>query len=114
MASQGADKVAQQNEAEIKNGAFSSWVEVLSRLSERKKGFEKVKEVFGVEIDYELSEVWQKEYDRLFAEVEKLEKNDESRIDDSSAVSVDEKSEQTDEEDSEEDEEIEKEGVEDE
>lgn len=70
MASQGADKVAQQNEAEIKNGAFSSWVEVLSRLSERKKGFEKVKEVFGVEIDYDLSEVWKKEYERLFAEVE--------------------------------------------
>ena len=70
MASQGADKVAQQNEAEIKNGAFSSWVEVISRLTERKKGFEKVKEVFGVEIDYDLSEVWKKEYDRLFAEVE--------------------------------------------
>lgn len=70
MASQGADKVAQQNEAEIKNGAFSSWVEVLSRLSERKKGFEKIKEVFGVEIDYDLSEVWKKEYERLFAEVE--------------------------------------------
>ena len=111
MASQGADKVAQQNEAEIKNGAFSSWVEVLSRLSERKKGFEKVKEVFGVEIDYELSEVWQKEYDRLFAEVEEMEKNDESRIDDSSTVSVDEKSEPTDKEDIEE---IEKEGAEEE
>lgn len=71
MASQGADKVAQQNEAEVKNGAFSSWVEVLSRLAERKAGFEKVKEVFGVEIDYVLSEVWKKEYERLFAEVEK-------------------------------------------
>lgn len=71
MASQGADKVAQQNEAEVKNGAFSSWVEVLSRLSERKVGFEKVKEVFGVEIDYDLSEVWKKEYERLFAEVKK-------------------------------------------
>ena len=111
MASQGADKVAQQNEAEIKNGAFSSWVEVLSRLSERKKGFEKVKEVFRVEIDYELSEVWQKEYDRLFAEVEEMEKNDESRIDDSSAVQNNEKSEPTDKEDIEE---IEKEGVEEE
>lgn len=71
MASQGADKVAQQNEAEVKNGAFSSWVEVLSRLAERKRGFEKVKEVFGVDIDYGLSEVWKKEYERLFAEVEK-------------------------------------------
>lgn len=71
MASQGADKVAQQNEAEVKNGAFSSWVEVLSRLSERKAGFEKVKEVFGVDIDYGLSEVWKKEYERLFTEVEK-------------------------------------------
>ena len=108
MASQGADKVAQQSEAEIKNGAFSSWVEVLSRLSERKRGFEKVKEVFGVEIDYDLSEVWKKEYERLFAEVEK---NDESRIDDSSTVSVDEKSEPTDKEDNEE---IKKEGVEEE
>ena len=107
MASQGADKVAQQNEAEIKNGAFSSWVEVLSRLTERKTGFEKVKEVFGVDINYELSEVWQKEYDRLFAEVEKMEKND-----DSSAVSSDEKSEPTDKEDIEDDDEIEKEGVE--
>lgn len=105
MASQGADKVAQQNEAEVKNGAFSSWVEVLSRLAERKVGFEKVKEVFGVEINYELSEVWQKEYDRLFAEVEELEKKDESGNDDSSTVPVDEESEQADKEDSKEDEE---------
>ena len=111
MASQGADKVAQQNEAEIKNGAFSSWVEVLSRLSERKKGFEKVKEVFEVEIDYELSEVWKKEYDRLFAEVEEMEKEDESGNDASSTVSDDEESEPTDKEDIEE---IEKEGDEEE
>lgn len=99
MASQGADKVAQQNESEVKNGAFSSWVEVLSRLAERKTGFEKVKEVFGVEIDYELSEVWQKEYDRLFAEVEQLEKNDDMGEEDRPSVSVDEESEQTDKED---------------
>lgn len=102
MASQGADKVAQQNEAEIKNGAFSSWVEVLSRLSERKAGFEKVKEVFGVEIDYGLSEVWQKEYDRLFAEVEKLEKVDVAGTDDTSTVPTDEESEPADKEDIEE------------
>lgn len=94
MASQGADKVAQQNEAEIKNGAFSSWVEVLSRLAERKTGFEKVKEVFGVDINYELSEVWQKEYDRLFAEVEKIEKDDEPGTDDLSTV-TDEEVEET-------------------
>ena len=111
MASQGADKVAQQNEAEIKNGAFSSWGEVLSRLSERKKGFEKIKEVFGVEIDYDLSEVWKKEYERLFAEVEEMEKVDESGIDDSSTVPDDEEIEPTDKEDIEE---IEKEGVEEE
>lgn len=102
MASQGADKVAQQNEAEIKNGAFSSWVEVLSRLSERKKGFEKVKEVFGIEIDYELSEVWKKEYDRLFAEVEELEKDNEDGNIDTSTVPNDEESEETDKEDFEE------------
>ena len=99
MASQGADKVAQQNDAEIKNGAFSSWVEVLSRLSERKIGFEKVKEVFGVDINYDLSEVWKKEYDRLFAEVEEIEKGNEDGIDDTSEVPVDEESEQTDKED---------------
>ena len=86
-------------------------MEVLSRLSERKKGFEKVKEVFEVEIDYELSEVWKKEYDRLFAEVEEMEKVDESGIDDTSTVPVDEKSEPTDKEDIEE---MEKEGVEEE
>lgn len=102
MASQGADKVAQQNEAEVKNGAFSSWVEVLSRLAERKAGFEKVKEVFGVEIKYDLSEVWQKEYDRLFAEVEELEKENESGMDDSSTVPDDVESEETDKEDIEE------------
>lgn len=111
MASQGADKVAQQNEAEIKNGAFSSWVEVLSRLSERKAGFEKVKEVFGVEIDYGLSEVWQKEYNRLFAEVEELEKEDDVGTDDTSTVPNDEKSESSDKEDIEE---TEKEGDEEE
>ena len=109
MASQGADKVAQQNEAEIKNGAFSSWVEVLSRLSERKTGFEKVKEVFGVDIDYGLSEVWQKEYDRLFAEVEELEKEDDVGTDDTSTVPNDEKSKSSDKEDIEE---TEKEGEE--
>lgn len=102
MASQGADKVAQQNEAEIKNGSFSSWVEVLSRLSERKAGFEKVKEKFGVDFDYELSEVWQKEYDRLFAEVEELEKEVEDGLDDTSTVPTDEESEPTDKEDIEE------------
>ena len=102
MASQGADKVAQQNDAEVKNGAFSSWVEVLSRLAERKAGFEKVKEVFGVEINYELSEVWQKEYDRLFTEVEELEKNDDMGDEDRRAVSVDEEIEETDKEDIEE------------
>lgn len=98
MASQGADKVAQQNEAEVKNGAFSSWVEVLSRLSERQTGFEKVKEKFGVEIDYVLSEVWQKEYDRLFAEVEELEKEDDAGTDDASTVPDDEESEPTEKE----------------
>lgn len=102
MASQGADKVAQQNEAEIKNGAFSSWIEVLSRLEERKTGFEKVKEVFGVEIDYGLSEVWQKEYDRLFTEVEELEKVDVPGTDDTSTVPNDEKSKSSDKEDIEE------------
>ena len=111
MASQGADKVAQQNDAEIKNGAFSSWVEVLSRLSERKTGFEKVKEVFGVDINYDLSEVWKKEYDRLFAEVEEIEKNDEDGNIDTSTVPDDEESEQTDKEDFEE---TEKEGDEEE
>lgn len=105
MASQGADKVAQQNEAEVKNGAFSSWVEVLSRLSERKAGFEKVKEVFGVDIDYDLSEVWKKEYERLFAEVEK---DNEERIDLSQDVSEGSESEETVTEDIEE---TEKEGV---
>ena len=86
-------------------------MEVLRRLSERKRGFEKVKEVFGVEIDYELSEVWKKEYDRLFAEVEEMEKEDESGNDDSSTVSDDEESEPTVKEDIEE---IEKEGAEEE
>ena len=104
MASQGADKVAQQNDAEIKNGAFSSWVEVLSRLSERKIGFEKVKEVFGVDINYDLSEVWKKEYDRLFAEVEELEKDNEDGNIDTSTVPNDEESEEAIEEDIEEEE----------
>ena len=99
MASQGADKVAQQNDAEIKNGAFSSWVEVLSRLSERKTGFEKVKEVFGVDINYDLSEVWKKEYDRLFAEVEEIEKNDKEGNIDSSTVPNNEESEEANKED---------------
>ena len=111
MASQGADKVAQQNDAEIKNGAFSSWVEVLSRLSERKTGFEKVKEVFGVDINYDLSEVWKKEYERLFAEVEEIEKNDEEGNIDTSTVPNDEESKETDKEDFEK---TEKEGVEEE
>ena len=82
-----------------------------NHITKKKKGFENIKEVFGVDIDYELSEVWKKEYDRLFSEVEKLEKNDEYRIDDSSTIPDDEKSEPTDKEDIEE---TEKEGVEEE
>ena len=67
--------------------------------------------MFGVDINYDLSEVWKKEYDRLFAEVEEIEKGNEDGIDDTSEVPVDEESEQTDKEDFEE---TEKEGDEEE
>lgn len=79
MASQGGDKVAQQNEAEIKNGAFSSWVEITNRLKERQKGFKQVKEKFNLDIPYSLSNVWQKEYDRLFVNVSRETEQEEPK-----------------------------------
>lgn len=71
MTTQGADKIAQQTVAEINNGAWSSWVEVLSRLHERIKGFEKCNEIFGTDFSCALSETWQNEYNRLFSENQK-------------------------------------------
>ena len=68
MTTQGADKIAQQTKAEVENGIYCAWIEVLSRLNERIKGFEEVKEKFSLDIPYKLSEVWQKEYDRIFKE----------------------------------------------
>lgn len=68
MTTQGSDKIAQQTKAEVENGIFCSWIEVLSRLKERQKGFKEVKEKFNIDIPYKLSEVWEKEYNRIFEE----------------------------------------------
>lgn len=86
MTTQGADKMAQQSVAEINNGAWSSWVEVLSRLHERIKGFEKCNEIFGTDFSCALSETWENEYNRLFKIVENgdenkiVKKGDENKI----------------------------------
>ena len=71
MTTQGSDKIAQQTEAEINNGAWCSWVEVLSRFHERIKGFEKCNETFGTDFVCALSETWENEYNRLFSENKK-------------------------------------------
>ena len=75
MTTQGSDKIAQQSEAEINNGAWASWVEVLSRLNERQKGFESCNEKFGTNLKCQLSECWENEYNRLFKIVESDDEN---------------------------------------
>lgn len=83
MTTQGSDKIAQQTKAEVENGIFCAWIEVLSRLKERQKGFKEVKEKFNIDIPYKLSEVWEKEYNRIFEEKtleQKTEENVEENI----------------------------------
>ena len=65
------DKIAQQTVAEINNGAWCSWVEVLSRLRERINGYEKCNKIFGTDFGCALSETWENEYNRLFSENKK-------------------------------------------
>lgn len=100
MTTQGSDKIAQQTKAEVENGIYCAWIEVLSRLNERKKGFAEVKEKFAIDVPYKLSEVWQKEYDRIFKveeieESEKTEKTDEIEETMESEVEKDESIETT-------------------
>ena len=42
-----------------------SWVEPISRLNERKRGFALVKEKFGLDIPYKFSELWSNEYKKV-------------------------------------------------
>lgn len=70
LTTQGSDKIAQQSKDEVNNGALASWVEPISRLNERKLGFAKVKEKFGLDIPYEFSELWTNEYRKVINELE--------------------------------------------
>lgn len=92
MTTQGADKIAQQTKAEVENGIYCAWIEVLSRLNERIKGFEEVKEKFELDIPYKLSEVWEKEYNRIFKveEIGKTEETEETEEIEESEVEKDE------------------------
>ena len=65
LTTQGSDKIAQQTKDEINNGTLASWVEPISRLNERKRGFALVKEKFGLDIPYKFSELWSNEYKKV-------------------------------------------------
>lgn len=70
LTTQGSDKIAQQTKDEVNNGALASWIEPISRLNERKKGFALVKEKFGLDIPYEFSELWTNEYKKVINTLE--------------------------------------------
>lgn len=71
MATASNNKLAQQSKDEINNGSCASFILPIDRLTERKKGLEKVNQLFGVNWSVEFSEVWLLEYTRLTAKAEK-------------------------------------------
>lgn len=71
MATASGNKLAQQSKDEINNGSVASFIIPLDRLNERKKGIEKINELFGVNWSVKFSEAWLLEYTRLTASAEK-------------------------------------------
>lgn len=69
MTTQGSEKMAQMSEKEINNGSNSSMIIPCDRLEERKKGIEKVNEIFGTEIAVDFSECWKREKEKREREV---------------------------------------------
>ena len=69
MTTQGSEKMAQMSEKEINNGSNSSMIIPCDRLEERKKGIEKVNEMFSTNIEVDFSECWKREIKKRESEV---------------------------------------------
>lgn len=64
MMTAGTDKIAQQSVSEINNGSSFSFIIPLDRLEERKKGIEKVNELFNTNISVDFGEAMKREYEK--------------------------------------------------
>ena len=64
MMTAGTDKIAQQSVTEINNGSSFSFIVPLDRLEERKKGIEKVNELFNTNISVDFGEAMKREYEK--------------------------------------------------
>ena len=73
MMTAGTDKIAQQSVSEINNGSSFSFIVPLDRLVERKKGIEKVNELFNTNISVDFGEAMQREYEKHMTEREETE-----------------------------------------
>ena len=73
MMTAGTDKIAQQSVSEINNGSSFSFIVPLDRLEERKKGIEKVNELFNTNISVDFGEAMQREYEKHMTQREETE-----------------------------------------
>lgn len=82
MMTAGTDKIAQQSVTEINNGSSFSFIVPLDRLEERKKGIEKVNELFNTNISVDFGEAMRREYKKHMEQREVIENNTEDNTDD--------------------------------
>lgn len=75
MMTAGTDKIAQQSVSEINNGSSFSFIVPVDRLEERKKGIEKVNELFNTNISVDFGEAMQREYEKHMVQMEVIEDN---------------------------------------
>ena len=73
MMTAGTDKIAQQSVTEINNGSSFSFIVPLDRLEERKKGIEKVNELFNTNISVDFGEAMKREYEKHMSQGEETE-----------------------------------------
>ena len=70
MMTAGTDKIAQQSVSEINNGSSFSFIIPIDRLEERKKGIEKVNELFNTNISVDFGETMKREYEKHMSQRE--------------------------------------------
>lgn len=75
MMTAGTDKIAQQSVTEINNGSSFSFIIPLDRLEERKKGIEKVNELFNTNISVDFGKAMKREYEKHMLQREVIEDN---------------------------------------
>ena len=76
MTTQGSEKMAQMSSAEINNGSNSELIIPLDRLEERKKGIDKVNNIFDLKMTVDFSTAWKRENEKRNEELETNVKGD--------------------------------------